>query len=244
MPIQTYSLTLERAEMIGRYVRHLAFKRTDGEPFNYTPGQFITFHFEHQGKTLRRSYSIASIPGQTDLIEIAVGYIEGGPGTELLHGLQPGDALQAAGPFGRLVLRDEQPQRYIFIATSTGVTPYRAMLPELAQRLQQQDLQVVLLEGVQTREDLLYKDDFLNFALNHPNFEFRAHYSRLAIDNNAEGFEHEGYVQTALSDLQLNPESDIVYLCGNPGMIDDSFEQLKAFGFDPKNVRREKYISS
>ncbi len=245
MPITTYTLTLERAEMIGRYVRHLAFKPNANEAFDFIPGQFITFHFTHQDKALKRSYSIASIKGQTDLIEIAVGYVEGGPGTELLYGIQPGDPITASGPFGRLVLRDEPVKRYIFIATSTGVTPYRAMLPQLAERLSQQpDLQAVLLQGVQTRDDLLYKDDFLNFALRYPNFDFRAHYSREALTSAAESFEKEGYVQTALPELQLDPHHDIIYLCGNPGMIDESFAVVKNDGFDAKNVRREKYISS
>ena len=44
--------------------------------------------------------------------------------------------------------------------------------------------------------------------------------------------------------LDLNPETDVVYICGNPNMIDQSFEMLTNAGFDIKSVRREKYISS
>jgi NAD(P)H-flavin reductase len=44
--------------------------------------------------------------------------------------------------------------------------------------------------------------------------------------------------------LSLNPDEDIVYLCGNPGMIDESFAYLKDKGFALQRIIREKYISS
>lgn len=243
MPIKTYQLTLKWAEKISPHVRHLAFSPDDVELLNYTPGQFITIHFEKDGKTLRRSYSIASVPGNSDLIEIAAGFVEDGPGTELLFGLEPGDSVNATGPFGRLVLKDEPVKRLILMSTSTGVTPYRCMLPELARRMDADpELQVVILEGVQYRADLLYGEEFLAFAQQHPRVQFRAHFSRDDLTD-ARTHEHGGYVQSALAELQPDPENDIVYLCGNPGMIDDAFELLKTHGFDFKNVRREKYIS-
>jgi ferredoxin-NADP reductase len=236
-------MTLEWAEMVTPSVRHLAFRHESGA-FSFTPGQFVTIHFEHDGQTLRRSYSIASVPGKSDLIEFAAGHFAGGPGTEYLFGLQPGDTITTSGPFGRLVLREEDPKRYIFMATSTGVTPFRSMLPQLHQHLTQRDMNVVLLLGVQHRKDLLYPDEFLAFAEEHPNFEFHAHYSREPEDLDLKPFEHHGYVQTAFSSLQLNPSEDVVYLCGNPSMVDDAFSQLQEQGFSTQDIRREKYISS
>lgn len=244
MPIKTVKLTLKWAENITPNVRHLAFSYDDPAIFQFTPGQFITIFVETAEKTLKRSYSIATIAKQSDLIEIAAGYVKDGPGTQLLFGLQPGDSVTAAGPFGRLVLRDEdQPKRFIFVATSTGVTPYLSMLPQLSERLAKQDIEAVVLQGVQKRQDLLYADKFLQFAEQHDNFTFRAHFSREQLTD-AKPHEFAGYVQSAFEDLSLNPEHDIVYLCGNPGMIDQSFDWLKEHGFAPQNVRREKYFSA
>jgi ferredoxin-NADP reductase len=45
-------------------------------------------------------------------------------------------------------------------------------------------------------------------------------------------------------ELKPDPKKDIVYLCGNPDMIDTAVERLKAIGFDNTNLRREKYVSS
>ena len=50
-------------------------------------------------------------------------------------------------------------------------------------------------------------------------------------------------MQFIYPELHLNPEQDLVYLCGNPGMIDDSFSYLKEQGFAMQQIIREKYIS-
>jgi NAD(P)H-flavin reductase len=50
-------------------------------------------------------------------------------------------------------------------------------------------------------------------------------------------------VQTLLTKLNPDPQGDIVYLCGNPSMVDACHELLTQHEFELKNIRREKYIS-
>jgi ferredoxin-NADP reductase len=242
MQVNTFPIVLEDSFMASPQVKHFIFKRLQAPAFDFLPGQFITIHFELEGKILRRSYSIANIPQQDNRIEFAAGYVEGGPGTNLLFNLKPGDSIHVNGPFGRLVLKEDDPKRYILVATSTGVTPYRAMLDELKKRLNADPtLQVVILQGVQKREDVLYKDEFLHFA-QHPRVTFRAHLSRNQ-EKDLELHERCGYVQHSFPELNLNPEQDLIYLCGNPGMIDEAFSYLKDIGFAMQQIIREKYIS-
>ncbi len=227
--------------MLTPSVKQFTFKPEN--PLNYVPGQFITIHIQHEGKTLRRSYSLSNPPHRNNQLEFAAGFVESGPSSELLFSLKPGDTLKTTGPFGRLTLKEEDPVRYIFIATSTGVTPYRAMIPELTKRLEANPaLHVVILQGVQTHQDLLYHDDFSAFANQHARVTYRAQLSREHPDA-LKPNEHTGYVQTAFPELNLNPEEDIVYLCGNPGMVDQSFSDLKDKGFVIQRIVREKYIS-
>lgn len=243
MQAKSFPVVLEDAIMLSPKVKHFIFRSTQNPPFHYLPGQFITVHFEHDGKMLRRSYSIANIPTDNNCIEFAAGFVENGPGTQFLFNLKVGDSIQISGPFGRLILKDEVPKRYIMVATSTGVTPFRAMLTELEHRLTQDpELNVVILLGVQKREDTLYREEFLNFAAKNQRFQFRAHLSRESVDNL---HQHEfcGYVQHAFPELNLNHEQDRIYLCGNPAMIDESFNYLKEHGFTTQQVIREKYIS-
>lgn len=244
MKPNTFPIVLEDALMLSPKVKHFIFRSLKNPVFDYLPGQFITILFERDGKLLRRSYSIANVPSKDNRIEFAAGYVEAGPGTDLLFNLKPGDTINISGPFGRLILKDEMPKRYILVATSTGITPYRAMLAELKHRLLVNPyLQVVILQGVQKQEDVLYRDEFNELAALFPRVTFRAHLSR-ETETILKTHEYTGYVQSAFPGLALNPQEDIVYLCGNPGMIDESFAYLKEQGFPMQQIIREKYISS
>ena len=243
MQVNTFPIILDDTRMLSPRVKHFVFRSTLDPVFNYLPGQFITVHFERDEKTIRRSYSIANMPSQDNRIEFAAGFVEGGPGTDYLFNLKPGDQIYINGPFGRLIFKDETPGRYILVATSTGITPYRAMIPELTRRLNAHpDLEIVILFGVQKSEDILYHEELLAFAALSPRISLRVHLSKEPASNLLE-HQFEGYVQHSFPALNLNPAQDVVYLCGNPGMIDDAFNDLKERGFAMQQVIREKYIS-
>lgn len=244
MAIEKFTLVLDSARMIAPNVKHLVFKRDNGLPLAFTAGQFVTFLLPSAtGEIKRRSYSIANPPQQGSELEIAISYVKGGIASETLFNLKPGDSIAAMGPAGKLVLQNETSGRLIFVGTGTGVAPYRAMLPELSRLLQTTTLKVVILQGVQYRQDLLYGQDFRAFAEQNPAAQFFAHFSREDAIHLAED-ERRGYVQYHFADLNLNPAEDVVYLCGNPNMIDQAFADLQARGFQSTQLRREKYISS
>lgn len=242
MAIETFPLRLAWRRMATPHVMHLAFHRSDGTALDFIPGQFLNLHFATATGSTHRSYSIANPPAADGLLEIAMSPVAGGLASDVLGALQPGDELPASGPFGRFVLRDEPPCRYLLIGTGTGITPYRAMLPLIGQRLRE-GYRFHLALGVWRREELLFGEDFLRAAQDSPGFEFSACYSRDFPDP-PEPWEHSGYVQTLFSGLELDPAADTIYLCGNPGMIDESAEILKAMQFPIKQVRREKYVSA
>ena len=243
MAVERFQLELTSSRMLTPYVRHLGLKRTDDNPLHFEPGQFITFLFDHEdGKVRRRSYSIATIPGSNNEIEIAVAYVADGIATEHLFHMQEGDCYNAMGPAGKLILKNEPVSRLVLVGTGTGIAPYRAMLPQLAERIDNDNIEVVVLLGVQYRKDALYADDFLHYSRQYDNFHFIACYSQETTD--LEPHEREGYVQTQFEKLGADPQEDIFYLCGNPNMIDDAYERLLEKGFGNRTIRREKYISS
>lgn len=242
MAIETFPVELAWRRHATPHLLHLAFRPADGSALGYVPGQFLNLHFDTEAGGTHRSYSIANPPGADGLLEIAMSPVPGGLASAALAALEPGEVVQASGPFGRFVLRDEPPCRYVLVGTGTGITPYRAMLPTLAQRLAEGFTAHILL-GVWRREELLFGADFRAFAAAHAGAEFSACYSR-ELPAEPEPWEQTGYVQTRFAHLGLDPERDIVYLCGNPGMIDESVEVLKAMGFTLKQLRREKYLSA
>jgi ferredoxin-NADP reductase len=240
---KTFPLEVVRTTRITPTIIEVAFRRADDEPFVHVPGQFLNIHIPTGDELAQRSYSVATHPGADGVIAIAVSPVEGGLATKLLFGLKEGDRVIASGPYGRFVLRDDPPCRYVLAGTGTGVTPYRAMLPELEQRVAGGKYEVDLLLGVWRREELLYGDEFLAIARRHPGFRFHACYSR-ELPASPEPWERRGYVQTMFPELNLDPARDVIYLCGNPNMIDEAMEHLRALNFPTRNLRREKYLPS
>lgn len=244
-----FQLRLVDSFMLAPSVRHLAFERADGAPLAFRPGQFLQVHFHYEdGKPTKRSYSVATVGAEdaesAQRIEIAVSYVEGGAATRLLGGLEPGGEIEASGPYGRFCLMDEDDNaRYLLIATGTGVTPYRAMLPQLGKAIRERGCRVVLLYGARNEAELLYGEEFEAFAREHPGFHFHPCFSRGARPD-PRPHDRQGYVQDVLPEFEPDPDRDIAYLCGNPNMVDAAFAALKDRGLSVRQIRREKYISS
>ena len=235
--------------MLAPSVGHYVFARDDGQPLDFIPGQFIQVHFSYADCTAtKRSYSLATIHDHTlgagETVEIAVSYVAGGAATALFEGLESGAHIDASGPYGRFCLMPgDANQRYLFIGTGTGVTPYRAMLPTIEKLIAERGIEVVLLFGARTPEELLYGDDFRAFADTHPQFRFVPCFSRELPEHPHADVRH-GYVQQFLAEFSPNPATDLAYLCGNPNMVDACFEALKEHGLPIPQIRREKYVSN
>jgi len=237
--VHKFKLKLQTKIKLSHNTEHFVFNVDSTEDFTFKAGQFISLHIESEGKEHRRNYSLANSPEQevsgAPTVEMAMSYMPNGLASTVLLNLNPGESLDASGPYGQFVLKDEVlPQRYLLIGTGTGITPYRSMLPSLGRLLETTPLKVVIMQGVRTHADLLYGAEFEAFAAKYHNASFKACYSREGI----------GYVQNNLEELQINPSGDIAYLCGNPMMVDETFHKLQELGIDRAHIRREKYISS
>ena len=246
--VEHFQLRLVDSHMLAPSVRHLVFERVDGAPLAFVPGQFMQVHFHYaDGTATRRSYSVATVgDGVSPVarIEIAVSYVEGGAATALLGNLAPGGVIDASGPYGRFCLQDaDNNRRYLLLATGTGVTPYRAMLPRLENLLAAGEREVVLLYGARTERELLYGEQFEAFAQAHAGFTFHGCLSREARAIPRPG-DRSGHIQHVLAELQPRVEHDIAYLCGNPNMVDAAYAALKDFGLPVQHIRREKYVSA
>ncbi|CAM5430273.1 hypothetical protein [Rhodanobacter lindaniclasticus] len=113
---------------------HLAFERVDGQPLAFQPGQFLQVHFHYDdGTATKRSYSVGTVgdgSSPVQRIEIA----------ELRRGRRRDEAARRTAdrrgdrrqrPVRPLLPQDADTHpRYLLLATGTGVTPYRAMLPQ------------------------------------------------------------------------------------------------------------------
>jgi|TARA_Y100000310_G_scaffold302039_2_gene339032 ferredoxin-NADP reductase len=246
MIVESFGATLARTNRVSPTTLEFQFVRKDGRPVLYQPGQFFRFDFRDQGESFERSYSIATCnetPGSSSNLDLLISYVEGGKASQYLFKAEPGIDCAVKGPFGNLLIPAKLPRRLIMVATSVGIAPYLPMLLQLEPLLQEGQLQesplhVEFIFGVRSREEFLYAKMLQEYAAAHARFNLSVCYSRQQPSG---AFEHAGYVQDRLMEMELDPQGDHVLLCGNPVMIDAAFSMLAEKGFGISNVTREKY---
>lgn len=240
------ALRLTQRHPLAPGVLHLTLEQASDDVLAFKSGQFIQlFLTDTSGQVLRRSYSIANPPPAEGAVrhwELAVSLLPDGRASHLLQTLPLGGIIPAAGPFGRFhLMPSDAPRRLLLVATGTGVAPFRSMLPELRRHLDA-GTQVALLCGARTREELLYRDQFLTLAREAPGFTYRGCISRqhpLPDEPDLVA----GHVQPALSLLEP-AAGDLALLCGNPEMVDDCAAFLAQSGLPLRAIRRERYVAS
>jgi ferredoxin-NADP reductase len=250
MPLPpTFEARLVSARSLSPSVRALSFERTDGAPLRFEAGQWVSFVLPNAGPAaepgesgeLRRSYSIASDPDGTPRFDIAVTHVAHGPGSSYLHALEPGATLTAIGPQGFFTRPLASAAPSLFVATGTGVTPFRSMLRAVAAAGDRTP--AWLLFGVRTEADVLYEGEFRRLAEAHPNVRLEVTLSRPGEAWTG----RRGYVQTHLRELYdaLVASSDRephVYACGLAKMIGSVRDLVrKDMGLPRERVHTERY---
>jgi ferredoxin-NADP reductase len=109
------------------------------------------------GYTAARSYSVASAPDGSDVIELTVEYLEGGEVSTFLHEeVVVGDELEVRGPIGRwFVWEGATPA--ILVGGGSGIVPLMAMM-RLARRTERTEL-LRLVVSSRSPRDLYYADE-------------------------------------------------------------------------------------
>jgi len=214
-------------------VHHFVFEAPDVSQFSFVPGQFVSFTEVLAGKKITRPYSIASAP-DGNRFELCLNLVEEGLFSPFLFEMKPGDTVEMSAPLGYFVLRN--PNRdAIFVATGTGIAPFRSMLHAHLSHGLEKD--VTLIFGVRYEQTLMYRCEFEELERRHPNFHFWPTLSRPEADWKG----RTGHVQKHLLEAIGDRRHLDVYICGLKLMVDDVRAMLKGLGFDRKQIVFEKY---
>ena len=214
-------------------VRHFVFEVPEVRQLHFKPGQFVSFNETVKGKKITRPYSIVSLP-DGNRFELCLNLVHEGVFTPHLFAMQPGDSIEMSAPLGFFVIRDPAKEA-VFIATGTGIAPFRAMAPGYLSHPNAR--QLTLLFGVRHEQTIYYRDDFEALAAKYPNFHFWPTLSR--AESSWAG--RTGHVQAYLLEAIGDRRDLDVYICGLKAMVDDVRAILKGLGFDRKQIIFEKY---
>jgi len=154
-----------------------------------------------------------------------------------LCNLNVGEEITLTGPVGKRFLLPAQPELhdYIFIATGTGIAPFRGMITDLLKA--KTSSKIALLMGAPYQSDLLYHDTLLDWEANNENFSYHTAISRHTTPDQ----DTKLYVQDRLAldngELvgMLKSGRTLIYICGIAGMELGVFQTLAKL-LDPQEL--------
>ena len=210
------------------------------DSFIFKPGQFVTLDLPiHEKPNKRwRSYSIASAPDGSNIIELVIVLLEGGLGTTyLFNEIKEGSNITLRGPVGVFTLPETLDKDLYLICTGTGIAPFRSMVNWIHQQ-KMAHKNIHLIFGCRKLTDQLYGSELKALETLENNFCYHPVFSREdAVPDGA----HKGYVHAVYEQLLAAKNPSQFYLCGWKNMVDEAKQRIVAAGYDKKDIHLEIY---
>ena len=247
---QTLAARLIRSTSLSALTNHLEFEVQGVTRFGFVPGQWLSVRVRtSEGEEITRAYSIASAPLEREFA-FCLNRVQDGFMSNFLCDLMQGTEISFQGPFGDFILRPPLHDT-LFIATGTGIAPFRSMLNALfnptaehraADRVTREHLlppsqQFWLLFGARSEQDIYYREEFERLAAEHSNFHFMPTLSRGGPD----WCGLRGYVQDHVREVVGGRRDMQAYICGLDKMVSANREWLRSLEWNPGTIRCEKY---
>ena len=251
--IKTLPCRIARLMPLAPDVMQVLLRLPAVETLRFHPGQYLDVLLEG-GR--RRSFSIASPPHDSDLLELHVRRVAGGGFTARLFGssdpaqsgpqlaaacgddsgqpalqpLEPGALLKIEGPIGQFSYR-EGASPALLIAGGTGFAPLKSMLRHVLERGIQREIH--LYWGARQRQDIYEEALVLEWTRRYPQLRFSA----VLSEGKQAGAGHRrlGWVHEAVLADHASLEGFEVYAAGPPAMI----EAIRAI-FPGRGLRAER----
>ena len=217
---------IERMDRVADDVMAVFLRLPAVEEFNYRPGQYLDVMLS-EGR--RRSFSIASAPGDGRLIELHVRRAsKSGFTGQLFDTMHSGTLLRIEGPLGQFWFRSESPRPPLFVGGGTGFAPLRAMLRQLIAAGDRRP--VTLYWGGRGVPDLYEHAWLQDLQQRRPGFDYRPVLSGPPADDATPWTGRRGFVHAAVLADHPDLAGFDVYASGPPAMIEAIREEFPRHG--------------
>jgi NAD(P)H-flavin reductase len=241
---QQFTGVITQKIQLTKTVYHFVIQNQEPVTLEFQPGQYATFIINPQ---TRRQYSFCSAPDPMTF-ELVVDVKPMGPGSKYFLGKKEGERVEYLASLGNFSL-SENSLKKIFVATGTGIAPFRSMLLGEIERLRDRetkrkgdkeiskspDLQIFtpisLYWGLRYEDDVYWDAEFRALAGQYTGFEYFISLSKPGEDWHGLA----GHITDHVLKNEKNPQNCEFYLCGNNAMIKEMKSRLSAI-----NVERER----
>lgn len=197
-------------------------------------------------EVVSRAYSMANYPDERGIIMLNVRIAsppprgpEGVPPGKMssyIFGLEPGDKVTIAGPFGEFFAKDTSAEM-LFIGGGAGMAPMRSHIFDLFRRLKTTRT-VSFWYGARSLREAFYIEDFDAIARENGNFRWNLALSEPLPEDGwtgYTGFIHQVVLEHYLKDHPA-PEDIEYYLCGPPAMLAACMKMLEDLGVERESI--------
>lgn len=213
--------------------------------FTFTPGQYITIGAEG----IERPYSIVSAPFEPE-IELFIERVapeQQGKLTPILHRLHPGDTVTMRPRAKGLFTLRTSATHHVMVSTVTGIAPFVSMIRQFihdhaTSSVRRRD-RFFVMHGASYQDELMYARELRELSVQYPDrIDYVGSVSRPSENLNAGWNGLTGRINQRVQEQLAKwspPKGDTtIYLCGNPGMIEDVKARLQPQGW---SIAQEQY---
>ena len=209
-------------------------------PFAYLPGQHLTIALEIEGKTVRRTYTIASTPTRSGYCEITTKREARGLVSRYMHDtVSAGALLSVTAPAGGFTFTGAEAAGVALVAAGVGITPLMSILRYLTD--QHWAGQIYFVSCNKTERDIIFREELEALQRRFPNLHLILTLTRAdsARWNGATG----RIDPTLLTRVIPNVTGVPFYLCGPTEMLTATRDLLRRLGVPAPHIHTESFGS-
>ncbi len=237
---ETHSMaTVIEHELLNQHILRLRLK--PAADFNYKAGQFINIC---KTDTLSRSYSLASVPGLDNLLELHIRRITEGKLSSWLHDeVHPGDELkiqQASGDC--FYVPGNSQQKLLLAGTGTGLAPLIGIARDAIAGDDGEGHcgEIHLIHGARTEQDLYLHQTLQAMAKKHSQFHYHTNVLETMSNDDSSG----QTLQQQIMQIIVNPEEWKAYLCGDAKIVNQLKMQIFLKGVAMNQIYSDPFVVS
>jgi ferredoxin-NADP reductase len=218
------------------------FRLRPAEWHGFTAGQHVDIRLTApDGYQAERSFSIASAPDGSGLIDLAIDKIDDGEVSPFFHEVvEIGDEIELRGPIGgHFIWSAGDGEPLLLIAGGSGLVPLMSMLRYRA--IAAPNIPAALIYSARRNEDLIWRDELFRRASDEANFTLFTTLSREAppIEGVRQGRIDRALVDAALASLPAPPRT--TFICGSNPFVSAASSFALDAGLPFASIRAERY---
>ncbi len=210
--------------------------------FTSKSGQYITLSTSINGKNIRRSYSLCSMPEEE--LSVVVKAIPDGVFSNFVNEkLQDGDTLEVMPPEGDFVIENQDADsHYCAFVAGSGITPVMSLIKSVLKH--NETSKFVLVYGNKSPKETIFFEELLELKKDFPERFFLENvYSQTREDNAQFGRIEKPTVNYVLKNKYSGVSFSEYFLCGPEPMIEHVQEVLKDNGITKDHIKYELFYS-